>query len=66
VHVIEQSLEEAFSQVHITNGVDAILKDYRAWQLTISVAPIVLDTFHVPLVDDSDYLLTLTVIDILE
>jgi hypothetical protein len=36
-------LEETFAQVHITDGVDAFWELNRARQLTISVAPVMLD-----------------------
>lgn len=62
--VVVKSLEETFSEVHVTNGVDGILEDYRSGSLPVSVAPVVLNAFQVPLVDNSHDLLAFAVVDV--
>ena len=58
VESVVQSLEQTVSQVHISDHVDAVWEGNRSWQLSVSVSPVVLDTLHVPLVDeDNDFLL---------
>lgn len=54
VQVVVESLEQTFTQVHVTNRVDALGELNRARHLTISVAPVMLDTFQVPLVHKDD------------
>jgi hypothetical protein len=48
---VPKSLEKTFTQVHVTNWVDAFWELDRAGKLAVSVAPLVLNTFQVPLVD---------------
>jgi hypothetical protein len=45
VYVVVKSLEETLSQIKVTDGVNAVLEDYAAGKLTVSVAPVVLDAF---------------------
>lgn len=55
---IIESLEETLTQVHISNGVDGFGEVHRAGELTIAVAPVVLNTLDVPLVNKDDDLLS--------
>ena len=48
--VVVQALEETFAQVHVADGVNAFWELNRTWQLTISVAPVMLNALQVPLV----------------
>jgi len=54
---IVQSLEKTVLQVHISDRVNSIWECDTSWHLSISVSPVVLDSFHVPLVDDNNYFL---------
>ena len=54
VQVVVKSLEQTLTQVHIANRVDALGELNRARDLTISVAPVMLNTFQVPLVNKDD------------
>ena len=55
---IVKSLEKTVSKVHISNDIDAIWECHRSWELSVSVSPVVLNTFHVPLIDkDNNFLL---------
>ena len=56
---VVETLEKSLAQVHITDGVDGVSEDHRAGELAVAVAPMVLDTFQVPLVDEDDDLLAL-------
>ena len=47
---VVKSLEQTLAQVHITDGVDGLCEDHRAGNLTIAVAPVMLDTLKMPLV----------------
>jgi hypothetical protein len=51
---IVQSLEKTVLQVHISDWVNAIWESDTSWHLTISVSPVVFNTFHVPLVYNND------------
>ena len=54
---VPQTLEETLTQIHVTNWINAFWEFYTAWELTIPVAPVVLNALHVPLVDDyNDFL----------
>ena len=59
VQGVVETLEKTLAQVHITDGVDGLSEDHRAGELTVAIAPVVLDTFQVPLVDEDDDLLAL-------
>jgi hypothetical protein len=48
---IVKSLEKTISQVQITDWVNSILEVYASWHLAVSGSPLMLDTFHMPLVD---------------
>ena len=50
LEVLVQPLEETLAEVHIADGVDALGELDGAGQLSVAVAPVVLDTFQVPLV----------------
>ena len=64
--VVVETLEETLAQVHVSNGVDAFWELNRAGQLSISVAPVVLNAFQVPLVDQDHNLLALCLVYLLE
>ena len=58
VKSIVKSREETLSEIHVTNWVDSLWEVNTSWKLTVSMSPVVLNTFHVPLVDnDYDFLL---------
>lgn len=61
-----ESLEKTLTQVHITDRVDGISEDHRAGELAVAIAPVVLDTFQMPLVDEDDDLLALRLVNCLE
>jgi hypothetical protein len=63
---VVKSLEETFTTVHIANGVDGISKDNAARKLTIAVAPVMLNTLQVPLIDEDNDLLALGLINLSE
>lgn len=52
MEVVIKSLEKTVSEIHITNWVDALWEVDASWKLTVSGSPVVLDAFHVPLVDN--------------
>jgi len=66
VSVVVESLEETFSKVHITNRINGISESHSSWELPIPMAPMMLDTFHVPLVDHCYDLFAFTVVDVVE
>lgn len=66
VYIVVQSVEETLSQVQITNRVDTFREHNRSWYLPIMMAPVVLNTFHVPLVYDSYYLFALAIVNVSE
>ena len=66
MQVVVESLEQTFAQVHVANGVDTLRELNGARNLTVAVGPMVLNSFHVPLVDENDNLVTLSLIDFCE
>lgn len=54
MQVVVESLEKTITEVHVTNWVDTFREGHTSWQLTVSVGPFVLNTLHVPLVDDDN------------
>lgn len=66
MNVIVKSLEETLSQVHVTNWVDCFFEVDASWELTVSVAPVVFNAFHVPLVDNSDDFFALALVNVSE
>jgi len=63
---IIKTLEETFSQVHVTDGINGLCKDHTSWKLAVAVAPVVLDTLNMPLVHKYYDLLCLALINLLE
>ena len=63
---VVESLEQTLAQVHISDWVDGLGEDYRAGELTVAVAPVVLDTLEMPLVHEDDNLLTGALINLSE
>ena len=66
VQSVVKSLEQTFSQVHISNWVNRLIEDHASRQLSIPLAPVVLNTFKMPLVDHSNDLLGIRPVDINE
>lgn len=64
--VIVHTLEETLSQVHIAYWVNGLLEHNTTRKLTVSVAPVMLDTFKMPLVHNDNDSLGLRLIDLLE
>ena len=54
VQGVVHPLEKTVTQVHVTNRVDSLREVYRPGHLSVVVRPVVLDAFHVPLVDHDD------------
>ena len=63
---VVQSLEQTVSQVHVSDWVDSLCEVHASWELSVSMSPVVLDTFHVPLVDHHHNLLFLGLVDLSE
>ena len=63
---VVESLEQTLAQVHISDGVDGLGEDHRAGELTVAVAPVVLDTLEMPLVHEDDDLLTGALVNLSE
>ena len=63
---IVETLEQTLAQVHVADRVDSLGELAGAGQLAVPVAPVVLDAFHVPLVDDHDNFVALGVVDLFE
>jgi hypothetical protein len=59
-------LEKTVSEIHVANWVDALWEMHASWELAVSGGPVVLDSFHVPLVDDDDDFLLWSGIDLFE
>ena len=66
VERVVKSLEETLAQVHITDRVNGVSEDHRTRNLTIAIAPMMLDTFKMPLVDKHDNFLSGILIDLSE
>jgi len=55
VQRVVEHLEEALSQVHVSDGVDGFHELHGSGDLSVVVRPVVLEVLHVPLVDDHDH-----------
>jgi len=66
MEIVVQYLEQTISEIHIADWVDSFLEIYTSWQLSVSVGPLVFDTFHVPLIYYYDNFLMRAFIDFLE
>ena len=60
---VVKSVEKTFTKIHITNRVDAIREFYTSWYLSITVAPVVLDTFQMPLINEHNNLLAFCLVN---
>jgi hypothetical protein len=58
VERVVQTLEETLAEVHIANWVNRLCEDDTTRKLTIAVAPVVLNTFEMPLVNKNNNFLT--------
>jgi hypothetical protein len=63
VHIVIHSLEKTFSQVHISDWVDWFSVCNWSWILPISVTPVMLNTFQMPLIHYYYYFLSFALID---
>ena len=66
MQLVVKSLEQTVSKIHIYDWVDAFWEVDTSWELTISSSPLVLNTFHVPLVDHSNNSLLWAGVNVLE
>ena len=66
MQVVIETAKESFSQVHVTNGVDWLLEGNTSWQLTVSEAPVMLDTLQMPLIHEDYNLFALWLVDVFE
>jgi len=64
--IIVKSLEQTFAQVHVADWVDSFRELNTARQLPVSVTPLVLNSLHVPLVDQHDDLVSLSAVNLLK
>ena len=63
---VVQPLEETVAHVEVADGVDTLRELDAARHLTVVMRPVVLNAFHVPLVDDDDNFLLWALVDGLE
>lgn len=63
---IVQTLEKTLAEIHITNRVDGFGENDTSRKLTVAVAPVVLNTFKMPLVNQDNNFLALRLIYCLE
>lgn len=63
---VVETLEETVTEVHVANWIDSFRELNTAWELAVPVGPLVLDTLHVPLVDNDDNFLFRALINSLE
>lgn len=63
---VVKSLEKTVSKIHISDNIDAFWESDRSWELSVSVSPVVLDTLHVPLVDQDNNFLFRALINLSE
>jgi len=66
VEGVVKSLEKTVLQVHISDWVDTIWEWNTSWNLSISSSPLVLDTFHMPLIDNNNNFLMRRLINLLK
>ena len=57
-------MEQTLSKVQVSNRVDSVFEDNRARKLTIPMAPVMLNSFHMPLVYNNNDFLSFTVVDV--
>ena len=63
---VVKSLEETVSKIHISDRVDTLWESDGSWKLAVPSSPVVLNSLHMPLVDDNDYLLFRAFVDCCE
>ena len=51
---VVKSLEKTVLKVHVTDWVDSFWEVHRSRDLTVSMGPVMLDSFHVPLIHNHD------------
>jgi len=59
------SLKQTISKVHVSYWVDIIEMD-TSWELSIGMSPFVLNSFHMPLIDNYNNFITFAFIYLLE
>jgi len=66
VQVIVQALEQALAEIHIANWIDSLREINAARHLSVPVSPVMLDSFHVPLIHNDNNLFTLSIVNLSE
>lgn len=61
--IIVQPIEQTFSKIHVSNGVDLFGDLNGARHLSVAVGPVVLNALHVPLVHHYDNLVALRTVN---
>lgn len=63
---IIETLEETITEIHVTNWVNTLWELYTSWHLTIPVSPLMLYSFHMPLVHNNNDFLFLAFVNCFE
>jgi hypothetical protein len=66
VESVVQTLEQTIAKIHIANWVYSFWEVNASWHLAISMSPLMLNAFHVPLVDNHNDSLSFALVDRLE
>jgi len=66
VQIVVKTSPETVAKIHITDRIDSFREMNTAWNLAISVCPVVLNTFHVPLVDHNNDCVSFSLINLTE
>ncbi len=65
VKVIVEALEETLAEVHVSDGVDRLGEADGTRQLSVVMAPVMLDTFKMPLINQDNDLVALSTVYLL-
>ena len=63
---VEETLEQTIAKIHVSNRIDTFWELHTSRHLSVSVCPLMLDTFHMPLIDNDNYFFLWTLINSLE
>lgn len=66
VEVIVESLEKTLAQIHVSDRVNTFWEFNRAGHLSIAMTPLMLNSFHMPLIDEHNDFLAFCFVNLLE
>ena len=66
VQIVVEPIKQTLAEIHVTNRIYSFREFDATWNLAIAMSPVMLNALHVPLVDNNDNFVSLSLVNLLK